>query len=225
MQSYRALRLMPLGVLISILLSGSWCLSFGQCEEAVMSSGMSQYLKAKFPGWKVVAVSDLLEYHKELWMKEHSTACPGIAQARFDPSGHWKTAILLVPKLPSDNGAKLILVNKTGQKYSSMVLADMNERGQVPVIFAAPRGSYKSWDNSRKVRTQYAVVTLLLRIIGDRFLLGQRQITRTPSLRLTKSILNLVLVKSCLPARACAQPHSAMEPPALIRARLIRTRR
>jgi hypothetical protein len=122
---------------------------------------MSQYLKTKFPEWKVVAVKDLLAYHRELWLQEHSTACPGIAQGRYDPSGHWKTAILVVPKLPHDNRAKLILVNKTGQKYSSMVLAEMNERGHVPVIFTAPRGSYKSWDDSQKVMTRYAVVALV----------------------------------------------------------------
>jgi hypothetical protein len=161
MQSHRAHRLMPVGVFILILLSGASSSSFSQCEEGLIPSGMSQYLKTKFSDWKVVEVKDLLEYDRDVWLGEHSKACPGIGQGRFDPSGRWKTAILLIPKLPTDNRAKLILVDKKERKYSSIVLAEMNNRGQVPVVFTAPPGRYKSWDNSRNVTTRHAVVALV----------------------------------------------------------------
>lgn len=161
MQNSRVAKLVPVGALIFVLGLGALNPLFSQCKEGLIPPGMSQYVKTKFTDWKVVAVTDLLEYHRELWLQEHSTACPGVAQGRFDPSGRWKTAILLIPKLPSENKAKLILVDNKGNKYSSMILADMNERGQVPVIYTAPRGSYKSWDNSRKVMARYAVVALV----------------------------------------------------------------
>ncbi len=163
MQTVLTGKLVPMWLIFLMLLSGFANPSFGQCEKQKIPPGIGQYLSRQFPDWELVAVKNLLEYHQELWLQEHSGDCPGLARGWFEPSRRWKTAVLIVPKLESENRAKVLLIKQVGTKYSSIVLADIKERGAVPVIFSAPAGEYKSSDSTRKVKAKakYAVISLV----------------------------------------------------------------
>jgi hypothetical protein len=161
MRICRGFGLVSRAVFVLIVLFGTWSPIYSQCDGATKSSGIDSFLMTRYPDWKVVEVTDLSEYHRRLWLEDHPTACPGMDTGRFDPGGRWQTAILLIPKLQRDNRAKLLILSKIGLKYSSVVLANLDQRGEVPVIFTASRGRYRSWDHSVEIVTKYKVVTLV----------------------------------------------------------------
>jgi hypothetical protein len=145
--------------LLLIMMSG--VVSVAQCPSRKAPPSLVSYVAEQFPDWRIVEVKDLLDYHQQLWRSEHPAECPGVAVGRFEPTGLWKWAILLVPKAETDNRAKALLLKEQGSGYTSMTLAEVPNRGNVPVLAKAAPGLYKSYDSAQRVRTRYSVVSLI----------------------------------------------------------------
>jgi hypothetical protein len=141
--------------------SGVVAPSFSGHEAPNASSSIREHLLREYPDWKLVGVGDLLPHHRELWAGEHAKECPGLVLGRFEPTGKWLAAALIVPSSANDQRAKLILIKENNRKYYFKILADIGQRGPTPVLFKSPAGKYKSWDGSLTVRTRYPVISLV----------------------------------------------------------------
>ena len=152
--------LITAAILVAVsLLSSPPAKAQAACAQTLVSTATRAYLERNFPGWRMVNVDDLSADHKQLWLKDHRKECPGITTGRFEPSGNWSTAVLLISKTPSDSRAKVILINTT--RWTHRTLANFKDARPIPVLFKAPRGSYQSWDDSQKVRSKYSVIALV----------------------------------------------------------------
>jgi hypothetical protein len=161
MTPYLCTKYLSVWIVFLIGISGLVTPAFSKCETQHISPRIREYLLKEFPDWKVVGVNDLLAYHKELWVAEHGAECPGVAFGRYEPTGRWRTAMLIIPKSSTDLRAKLLLIGETGGRYNHKILADISQRGPTPVLFKAPPGKYRSWNGSRTVRTRYPVMSLV----------------------------------------------------------------
>lgn len=96
----------------------------------------------KYPGTKVVTLSDLNEDDKELFRKEHGDACPGLTKVNFYGDGKPTFALALTSKSGTYPNTKLILAHEvaTGWNLTTLDKAD----GPVPVIWSDKPGEYKS---------------------------------------------------------------------------------
>ena len=113
--------------------------SNGVCN---LPKDLQSVVEGKYPGAKIVTLSDLNEHDKRLFQTEHADACPGLTKVDFYGDGKPTFALALTSKSGSYPNTKLVLAHElaTGWKLTTLDKAD----GPVPVIWSDKPGEYKS---------------------------------------------------------------------------------
>src|SRR5215472_4618198 len=70
------------------------------CEFGALSATVRATLQDKYPGWKIVELSDLRSDDQTLWKKAHPGQCPGLAVGHFENDNEKSYAITLFKRLP-----------------------------------------------------------------------------------------------------------------------------
>jgi hypothetical protein len=84
-------------------------------------------IAAKYPGAKVVNLSDLGEDGRRLFQKDHGDACLGLVRADFYGDGKPALALVLITKRDGKGNAELVVAHKIGQ-HSKSVLLELTPR-------------------------------------------------------------------------------------------------
>lgn len=77
---------------------------------------------AKFPELRPKNLSDLSGYDKQLWLKMHSSECPGIAVGHFESPKQVAYAFLLLPKSGPVSSYKIVVLSPVSDQYAVRVL-------------------------------------------------------------------------------------------------------
>ena len=134
------------------------------CRTSSLPSGAQVLLDRQYGDWRSKRASDLGPDDKQLWLKAHPKDCPGIAIGHFEKPDQLAYAVLLVPKLQSSHGYRIVVLSKvaTGDSYAARVLdqGDTQDSDSGMVISAAPRGSYSDFERTTAVQVKLDAVNV-----------------------------------------------------------------
>ncbi len=102
---------------------------------------LQSVVEGKYPGTKIVTLSDLNEDDKQLFQKEHADSCPGLAKVDFYGDGKPTFALALTTKSQAIPMTKLVLAHQVEANWKAAVLDKAD--GPVPVVWSEKPGEYK----------------------------------------------------------------------------------
>jgi hypothetical protein len=98
-------------------------------------------IEAKYPGTRIVSLSDLNEDDRALFQKEHADNCPGLVKVDFYGDGKPTFALVLTTKNQSNPKTKLVLAHRVGPNWEVAILGKAD--GPIPVVWSDKPGEYK----------------------------------------------------------------------------------
>ena len=132
----------------AIFVTALWLLTLVQDAAAQSSNGvcdlpkdLQSVVEGKYPGAKIVTLSDLNENDKELFQKEHADSCPGLVKVDFYGDGKPTFALALTTKSGANLTTKLVVARQVGTSWKVFILDRAD--GPVPVVWSDKPGEYK----------------------------------------------------------------------------------
>ena len=116
---------------------------------------LQNVVEGKYPGTKVVSLSDLSEDDKQLFQKEHADSCPGLVKLDFYGDGAPTFALALTTKNQANPRTKLVLAHRVGASWEAAILD--NADGPIPVVWSDKPGEYTGV-YQRKIRATRSVI-------------------------------------------------------------------
>ena len=116
---------------------------------------LQREITTKYPGRKLVTISDLQEDDRTFFQKDHGDSCPGLVQVDFYGDGKPTFAMVLLTK---DN-SELVVAHRVGETWRSTVLGTGGPNA--PVVWSLPPGEYTSVDGDKKIRATRPVIVFL----------------------------------------------------------------
>jgi hypothetical protein len=116
---------------------------------------LQSILERKYPGAKVVGLSDLSEYDKQLFREGHADSCPGLVKVDFYGDGKPTLALALTTKSQDNAVTRLVLARQIGANWQVATL-DKAE-GPIPVLWTQKPGEYKGV-YGKKIRATRPVI-------------------------------------------------------------------
>jgi hypothetical protein len=114
-------------------------------------------IASKYPGAKLVSLSDLREADRGFFQKDHGDACPGLVKADFYGDGKPTLALVLIAKSGAKEKAELVLAHQVGGRWETTVL-DTADAAQIPVVWSEPPGKYRDVDGKKEIRAIRPVI-------------------------------------------------------------------
>jgi len=105
-----------------------------------LPNDLQSIVEGKYPGAKVVTLSDLNEDDRELFQKDHGDACPGLAKVDFYGDGKPTLALALTTKGKARRSTKLVLAHNSGTAWETTTLDTAD--GPAPVVWSEGPGEY-----------------------------------------------------------------------------------
>jgi hypothetical protein len=159
MMKKERLRLFLLGLIVLLVGVANAQQGPSTCQDRLPEKLRSEITK-KFRSSKIEETSDLAPEYREMWVKAHSSDCPGVAVGKYKGAGRSLFGVLLVSTDPAKPGAKLLVVDPaSGNRF--LVLETVGIATASPnVIYTLPPGAYADPEGGQKVRIPYDGVVL-----------------------------------------------------------------
>jgi len=87
----------------------------GECD---LPRDLQPEIASKYPGLKLVTLSDLQEDDRGFFQKDHGNSCPGLVKVDFYGDGKPTLALVLISK----DRSKLIVAHQVGENWRTTVL-------------------------------------------------------------------------------------------------------
>lgn len=147
----------------AIFVSALWLLALVQGAAAQSSNDacdlpkdLLSVVEGKYPGTKIVTLSDLNENYKQFFQKDHAGSCPGLAKVDFYGDGKPTFALALTMKSQVNLSTKLVLARKVRANWEVKTFDKAD--GPVPVVWSDKPGEYKSVYQHRIHATRPVIV-------------------------------------------------------------------
>jgi len=137
------LKLKSTAIFVTVL----WVLVLVQGEAAQLSTecdlpkDLQRIVESKYPGTRIVTLSDLNDSDKQLFQKEHGDSCPGLAKVDFYGDNKPTFALALTTKSETYPKTRLVLAHQVETRWKVATLDKAD--GPVPVIWSDKPGEYK----------------------------------------------------------------------------------
>jgi hypothetical protein len=129
--------------------SALWLLAFVQGvvaqspnDRCGLPKGLQTVVESKYPGTRIVKLSDLNEYDRQLFQEDHAGSCPGLANVDFYGDGKPTFASALTTKSQATYRTKLVLAHQVGMYWEVSTLDKAD--GPAPVVWGDKPGDYES---------------------------------------------------------------------------------
>jgi hypothetical protein len=124
-------------------------------EACELPAGLERIVVTKYPGTKVVTLSDLQDDDRKLFRSDHGNTCPGMINVDFYGDG--QQAVAMVFKAEAKNvPTKLVLAHRTKTGWEAKLL----ETGgpDAPVVWSQPPGEYQDVYGEKQIRATRSVI-------------------------------------------------------------------
>jgi hypothetical protein len=129
----------------------------GPNEACNLPQQLQSGVAEKYPGAKVVSLSDLDEDDKGFFQKDHGDACPGFTKVDFYGDGQQTYALVLITKTDAKAKAELILAHYVNGRWETKML-DTTDGAPAPVVWSQPPGDYRDVEGTKKIKATRPVV-------------------------------------------------------------------
>jgi hypothetical protein len=121
-----------------------------------LPTDLQREVASKYPGRTLVRLSDLNDYDKGLFQKEHGDSCPGLVNVDFYGDGRPTLALALTTKTVAKGKTELIVARQieAGWKTTTLETTD----GPVPVVWSQKPGEYTDVYGEKKIRARRPVI-------------------------------------------------------------------
>jgi hypothetical protein len=117
---------------------------------------LQQEIVSKYPGAKLVTLTDLGEDDRGFFQKDHDNSCPGLVRVDFYGDGKPTLALVLTAKDGAKEKAELVVAHQAGESWE-IALLDTAE-GPVPVVWSQPPGEYRDVYGKKTIRATRPVI-------------------------------------------------------------------
>jgi len=117
---------------------------------------LQRELANKYPGAKLVRLSDLDNDDSALFQKEHGNACPGLVKVDFYGDGKPTLALVLIAKDGAKERAELVAAHQIGENWRTALL-DTAESSW-PVVWSQDPGEYRGVYGKKTIRATRPVI-------------------------------------------------------------------
>jgi hypothetical protein len=117
---------------------------------------LQRELASKYPGAKLVRLSDLDKDDSALFQKEHGDTCPGLVKVDFYGDGKPTLALVLIAKDGAKEKAELVVAHQIAEKWSTALL-DTAESSW-PVVWRQDPGDYRDVYGEKTIRATRPVI-------------------------------------------------------------------
>ncbi|MGC1912972.1 MAG: hypothetical protein WA660_14135, partial [Candidatus Acidiferrales bacterium] len=121
-----------------------------------LPQGLEHEIVGKYPGAKLVGLSDLDEYDRGLFQKDHGNGCPGLVKVDFYGDGKSTLALVLIAKDGAKEKAELVVAHQVGESWKIALLD--TAKGSVPVVWSQPPGEYRDVYGKKTIRATNQVI-------------------------------------------------------------------
>jgi hypothetical protein len=142
------LRLAGICGLAVVALASARAVSAATGEQCQLPSSLGEEISKRFPGAHIVTASDLEEYNRKLFRKDHGTRCPGLVKVNFFGDKKPTRAIVLISGDNPKRKAQLVVAHllDAGWEIRSLETTD-----GTPVVWRQGPGKYQGLYVSEKV--------------------------------------------------------------------------
>jgi hypothetical protein len=139
-----------IGFCLLILLPGAAAVPQGrQCD---LPQDLQLEISSKYPGRKLVTLSDLQDDDRGFFQKDHGNSCPGLVKVDFYGDGKPTLALVLISK----ENSELIVAHQVGENWRTTVLGKGGP--SVPVVWSLPPGKYTDVYGQKAIRATRPVI-------------------------------------------------------------------
>jgi hypothetical protein len=117
---------------------------------------LQREVASKYPGAKLVRLSDLDKDDSALFQKEHGDTCPGLVKVDFYGDGKPTLALVLIAKDGANEKAELVVAHQIAEKWRTALL-DTAESSW-PVVWRQDPGDYRDVYGKKTIRAARPVI-------------------------------------------------------------------
>lgn len=127
-----------------------------QKNPCALPTGLPEEIAKKYQGARVITISDLSEYERKLYLKDHGRRCPGLAKVDFYGEGIPTWALILIKTEAGKSKTELLVVQKkeSGWKIDSLLSADSSR----PVVWREGPGKYEEIYGQKEIVAPHPII-------------------------------------------------------------------
>jgi hypothetical protein len=125
----------------------------GSCN---VQPDLQHEISEKYPGSKLVSLSDLYEDDRKLFQKEHGKDCPGLVKVDFYGDKKPTLALVLTTGEGANQKAELVVARKLGENWKTTLLETAGS--SVPVVWRQKPGKYTDVYGNKTIRATKPVI-------------------------------------------------------------------
>jgi hypothetical protein len=126
-------------------------------EPCGLPEALQRQIAIRYPGAKLVKLSDLSDDDRGFFQKDHGGDCPGLVKADFYGDGKPTLALVLIAKSGATEKAKLVLAHDV-EGHWEIPIVDTADGAPTPVIWSQPPGKYRGVYGKKEIRATRPVI-------------------------------------------------------------------
>jgi len=127
-----------------------------QNDACNLPPDLQHEISRKYPGSKIVSLSDLYEDDRKLFQKEHGKDCPGLVKVDFYGDQKDTLALVLTTGEGANQKAELVVAHKIGENWKTTLLDTAGL--SAPVVWHQKPGKYEDIESGKVIRATRPVV-------------------------------------------------------------------
>lgn len=124
-------------------------------DSCTLPSGPGQEISKKHPGAKLEGLSDLDEYDRKLFKKDHGSRCPGVVRVNFYGDGKPTWALVLITGENPKQKAELVIARQIADSWETRTVETTDGS---PVVWFEGPGKYRDVYGKKTLRAIHPVI-------------------------------------------------------------------
>jgi len=124
-------------------------------DQCSFPTGLSDEISRKYPSTRLIRLTDLDEYDRKLFRKDHGNRCPGIVRVNFYGDGKPTWALVLISGESSKQKAELVVARQLTDGWETRLLETTDG---TPVVWREGPGKYEGMSEPNVIQAKNPVI-------------------------------------------------------------------
>jgi len=124
-------------------------------RPCTLPQGLDSKIAAKFPGTRLVSLTDLDDYDKKLYKKEHGSRCPGLVKVDFYGDAKPTWAVVLISGENPKRKAELVVARRDDSDWE---IRSLESTDGTPVVWREGPGKYQGLYGDKAIHATRPVI-------------------------------------------------------------------